>query len=120
MAIKKQSIKRGDTFVCQFAHLQPDNTPLDLSNCTARLQVRDKSDNLLIDADLTSGLSIPNPIDGIVYCRIEADVMRTIPVGTHFYDLEITYADNTVKSSETINLVVLKDETRTLELPLNP
>ncbi|MBB1074466.1 hypothetical protein HUU62_08590 [Rhodoferax sp. 4810] len=111
MATPKQEIKRGDNWDVYFEYKQPNGDPVDLTGCIFHLQVRDKSDNLLIDVTEANGLTV-DAVNGRVDCTVSGAVMRTLPCATHFYDLECTYPSGRVESSQTIQLIIKYDVTR--------
>lgn len=102
--------KRGDTWSQAFTWKQgsADGAPVDLTGCTPRLQLRTKTGTLVLDA--TSYLTL-TPLTGTVTVNVPAAVTALLPVGTVYFDLEITHADGSVRSTQTLSLVVLKDIT---------
>lgn len=103
-------LKRGDTWVQTFSWKQGNETgiPVDLSGCTARLHIRDKQRRLLIDA--SPFLTIQGT-EGVVTVEVPASLTRALPIGPCFFDIEITFADGTVRSTETMSLSVAEDIT---------
>jgi hypothetical protein len=104
------TVKRGDTWIVQFAWTQPDGAPVDLTDATARLQVRDKTNVVRIDADTVSG-TLTVGTNGRVDMLIPAAIMETMDPGSYKFDLQITYANGTVQSTETLSLKVIEDMT---------
>ena len=104
------TIKRGDTWKVTFTYKQPDGSPLDLTGCSARLQVRSKSNGeLLLSADTTLGGLTLTPAEGLLTLTAATD---DLPVGSHEFDLEMTYADGSIQSTDTMILKVLADISR--------
>ena len=67
-----------------------DDTPIDLSGYSARLQVREAyySANTLISISTGNGISISGP-SGVITLNIDDLVTASVPAGVHVYDLEI-------------------------------
>lgn len=96
------TVKRGDTWswTCDFA--DADGNPVDLTDVTARMQVRSKKDVLLADYsdELVVGAS-----------SVSLGVITDLPLGTSYFDIELTFPDGTVLSTDTKPVVVVKDIT---------
>jgi hypothetical protein len=110
------TIKRGDTWRrTGNTVLQGDGvTPLDLSGCTLRFQVRArKTGALQVAASTQTGeITITDAPAGTYAFEIPAATMASVAVGTHEMDVEITFADGSVLSSDTQYVTVLEDITR--------
>lgn len=104
------TVKRGDTWVVQFSWTQPDGAPVDLTGASARLQVRDKLNAVRIDVSTTEGSLVIND-GGRVNMVIAASTMQTMQPGSYKFDLEVTYANGHVQSTETLTLKVVEDMT---------
>lgn len=105
------TLKRGDTWRAVFTWTQGDD-PVDLTGCTARLMVRARrADELLLDLTSPDGGLTLTPLTGVVTVLATAAQTATLPVGTHVFDLELTYPDGSVQSTETAFLTVLEDVT---------
>lgn len=110
-------VKRGDTLSRVFAWQDADGVAIDLSGCSARLQVRDREDAVAISVtSATSALAIEPVIGetdttGQVYLTIDASTMALLDPGTYAADLELTFPDGTVRSTDTIHLIVQRDIT---------
>ena len=72
-----------------------NNTPWDLAGYSARLQVRDLHDRLLLQLVSPSGISLNSPT-GRVSWFVGPGPSGTIPPGRHFYDLELVAPDGKV------------------------
>ena len=111
------NVKRGDTLSQVFTWQNENGAAIDLSACTARLQIRDRDNTAVVSVtSATSALAIEPVLGetdttGQVYLTIDASTMATIAPGTYYVDLELTFADGTVRSTETITLIVLRDIT---------
>ena len=104
------ALKRGDTWTLVFVVSQtPGGAPVDLTGCTAALQVRQpRTDDLVATADSL----VITPLAGAVTAVFLPATTAAVPVGTYLTDLEITFADGQVRSSQTLTLAVLADYTR--------
>ena len=68
---------------------QPDKSPYDLTDCTARMQIRDEDGQLLLELSTDNGrLEIDVPA-GRIERRIGATATVGIEVEKGFYDMEI-------------------------------
>ena len=107
------TVKRGDTWNFIF-NWKSGNTPIDLTDCTARMQVRKKKLGTLLASVTTEdgGITITAE-DGKVSVSFPASATDACEPGTHSTDLEITFTSTgEVRSSETMDLVVLEDISR--------
>lgn len=119
MAIR---IKRGDTWIQVFQWRQ-GTTPVNLTGCTASLQVRKKSapagsEAVLTATTATGELKIDGP-DGNIQLRVNAPTMRLMSPGTYDVDLEVTFPGDSevpdseiVRSTDTFEIEIIKDITR--------
>lgn len=104
------AVKRGDTwsFVFQW---KTGATPINLTGCTARMQIRKKrTKDLLAYVTTEDYITIDGPA-GKVFVTFPADITETVPAGTHLTDVELTFTDGTVTSSQTVYMVVEEDIT---------
>jgi archaellin len=71
-------------------------TPVDLTNVTIAMQVRDRDDLTVLALDLAVGTGITktNPTDGV----FTIDPFTVPTAGTYVYDIEFTYASGAVKT----------------------
>lgn len=102
-------VKRGDTLRLIFEYIDSNGVPIDLSGCSARMQIRTKREKtLLLELVESDGLSLDS-LAGTVVIRkqLPADFL----VGSHEFDLEMTYSDGTVESTNTLILKVIEDVT---------
>lgn len=104
------TLKRGDTWAQAFAWKQGLETglPVDLTDCTARLQLRDKTDALILD--VSEYLTIDGPA-GTVTLSVPASATEAFPVAKLQFDIELTWPNGTVQSTETMFLKVIEDVT---------
>lgn len=111
------TIKRGDTWQADFLFRENDATA-DLTGCTARLQVRTKADVLILTAStnaptdpVTVGFLEVDGSAGKVSLSVDKALMTGITPAKYYADLELTYPDGTVRSSDTFTVNVRKDIT---------
>jgi hypothetical protein len=105
--IKLPPVKRGDTWRFQFTW-KSNNEPIDLSGCTGAMQVRVKRTGALVAT--ASLVEIDGPT-GTVNVTFNASSTANAPLGFVETDLQITYPDNTVQSSDTMQFTVEEDIT---------
>lgn len=103
---------KGDTFEqVPFAILK-NNVPLNLTGATIRMQLRGECGGL-IALNLTSvanaGITITNATGGLF--KINKQVID-IAAGNYSYDLEIKFADNTIKTWLSGSFLIECDITR--------
>ena len=106
------SVKRGDTwgFVFMWSN---SSTPLDLSSCSARMQIRNKRTKQLVAEVSTEdeNIAIEGP-EGKTTVEFPASITETIPPGTYLSDVQITFPlPQRVLSSQTIQIIVEEDIT---------
>lgn len=104
------TLKRGDTWNQVFLWKQGSETgdPVDLTGCTARCQIRNRAGTLLLDC--TPYLTVDGA-NGAVSVLVPASETAGLPIGKLFFDIELTFPDGTVQSTETVMLRVLEDVT---------
>lgn len=125
-------VKRGDTWQGVFKWVNAsDGSAYDLTDATARLQVRAPIaaaqafvrsrlpasgvrdyDTPILDltTDPDGGLTVSGDL-GYVYVRVEAAEMELLEPGSYELDQELTLPDGTVKSTETLTLNIVEDVT---------
>jgi hypothetical protein len=107
MAVK---LYRGDTWTRTWLLQRQDRTPIDLTGATARLQVRDTSGNLMLEASTVNGKITITPAEGRIDMVIPYDAM-IMPIGKYRYDLEITYANGVRRTYDSNLIEILEDIT---------
>lgn len=105
-------VKRGDTWTFSFTW-KNGNTPINLTDCTAKMQIRKrKVGTLLAEADTSNGIVIDGPL-GKVTATFPASDTALVEPGVHETDLQLTFTSTgEVKSSQTMIVTVLEDITR--------
>lgn len=92
MAAARHRLKceQGATFRLVGTYRGSDGEPVDLTGCTARMQVRRRAGAEPVLLDLSSGDGITlGGIAGTVAIVIDADTTADLPDGRFAYDLEI-------------------------------
>lgn len=106
------TVKRGDTWIFSFVW-KSNGTPINLSDCTARMQIRKKKTKaLLAEVSTNDGIVIEGSI-GKVTATFPATLTSQVETGVHETDLQITFTSTgEVRSSQTLNITVDEDVTR--------
>lgn len=109
---ERLKFKRGDTWDAVFTWLS-DGQPADLTGCSARLQLRrsiasDPADVTLSSAggELTMGGTA-----GTITMRVPKATTEAAQPKVYLADLEVTFADASILSSETFEIEVVADVT---------
>lgn len=104
------AVKRGDTWIFVFVWRQ-ENTVVDLSESTARMQIRDyRTKELAGEISSIDGIIISGE-EGKITASFSTEITKNIPPGQYVTDIEVTFGDQTVISSQTIQLLVEEDVT---------
>ena len=110
--------KRGDTWLRDFV-CTSGSVPADLTGCTVRLQLRASAEEETAALDISTEdgeITIEQDADEcVIHIDVGADVTELIEPLTYVADMEITWPDGTVESTETIKWVVEADVTRAEE-----
>ena len=89
--------------------------PVNLTGCTARMQVREKTESPTVLLDLTTendGIVLGGVAGTIEFCRLPATQSAAINWKNGVYDLEIVFADGTVKRKIAGSVVISPEVTR--------
>jgi hypothetical protein len=109
-------IKRGDTWIHEFYWADDNGEPLNITGATARMQLRDVNDDVLIEANTENGLLYLRLEAGAVVADIPFSLMDAVPVtvagSEHRFDCELVYAGNVKDSTDTYTLEIEQDITR--------
>ena len=90
----KLTIYQGATFRKRLAWLNPDRTPIDLTGCTARMQVREDYESPLPLLELTTengGITIDPVNTGVLHLYISDVGTAACLWGGGVYDVEIVH-----------------------------
>jgi len=99
--------KRGDTFDEVNFEMLSDGLPIDLTDAVIKMELRTECGGI-VALSLTSvanaGITITDEVNGLF--KINEQIIDIAP-NTYKYDIEITFADGTVKSwiSGTFNII---------------
>jgi hypothetical protein len=99
--------KRGDTFELTLT-LENDGNAVDITNFTIASQIRQQDDTLVQALTVTK----IDPVNGQFTLTAVDTSTDDWPIANLEVDVEFIEADGTVSSSETFNINVLKDITR--------
>ena len=102
---------RGDTWRRSWIIKDETGQPIDLTGASARLQVRDKRDEVLAYARMDNGMITIDPLQGRIDMVVPASITKDFPIASHRFDLELTFADGTVRTIEQSTLQVIEDVT---------
>ena len=111
MATKLPTVKNGDTWMFSFVWSN-NNTPIDLTGCTAKMQIRDAANAIVATAPATATSPLlPNTITitgltGTVSVTFSSNFTAPITAGSYKSDLQLTFPDGTVQSSSTVTITV--------------
>ena len=77
---------------------QINNVAVNLTGYTADMQVRDVSNNLIVELSTSNGHAVITPATGTVTLTLSATetAAGTLPAGNYTYDLNLTAPDTTV------------------------
>lgn len=103
--------KRGDTIALNFKFTDCENEPINLSNCIARLQIRFVKTNTLTISTTSNDMLTISPDLGEILMTIPPNFTKTFNIGRHAFDLEVTFYEGTVISSETKYIDIITDIT---------
>jgi hypothetical protein len=96
----KLSIDQGATFTKTVTwKTGKPAQPVDLTGCTARMQVRESidADAVLLSLSTTDGRIALGGAAGTISLRVEAEETAAITWKAGVYDLEVEFADGTVR-----------------------
>ncbi|CAB4125340.1 Domain of unknown function DUF2479 [uncultured Caudovirales phage] len=109
---KLQPVKRGDTWNFVFAW-KNNNSPTNLTGCTARTQIRTKKTGELMCQATTDDFITIDGTAGLVTVSYPPTITSGIDPGTYETDIEITFPiTDQVQSSGTLQIEVDEDITR--------
>lgn len=101
-------IKCGDTFHLEFWWTDENGTKIDMTGCTALMQLRPtpKSDSVL---DLTTENGRITLSTGVISLDIDASDTQLLEAQRGVFDLQLTYSDGVVKTLCSGRYRVLED-----------
>jgi len=113
---ERVTLKRGDDWTLSCALTDAAQDPVDLTDCSVRMHVRPSadSDDLTLSASTAEGsIVIESPeTSGAFVVRIPNAATADVDPGWYVADIEMTWSDGTQTSSETWDIAVQADVTR--------
>lgn len=113
-------IKRGDTWRPQFVWQDGSGNPIDLTGATARLQLRQKREQIELsgtsypaelDLKSTEGDIVITESEGKLEVEASATQTSSLEPKNYVTDVEITFPNGDVRSTQTIDVIVERDVT---------
>lgn len=110
--MKLSPFKRGDTWKITFVW-KNDGTPIDITGCHARMQIRKKRVGTLLAeiSDDDDSITIVGA-SGEVNVAFPASITALVDPGVHETSLQLTYPSGEVQSSDSIDIPVIEAVTR--------
>lgn len=103
---------KGDTFDgVEFTILDGmDNSPINITNSAIKIQFRKSSNtgNLVKEINIGSGITVVNAVGGVF--RINSFLLNW-DSGIHYYDVQITFPNNVVKTYIKGEILIIQDTT---------
>lgn len=101
-------VKQGDTltFACTY---KENGSPVDVTNFTIRAQLRDSSDNLVLELPVSKANQTTNP--GVFVLGSNTPPNPELPVDELSCDIQFTDGDGVVRSTQTFNIPIVEDVT---------
>lgn len=88
---------QGATFDIMLTWKDNDGNPVDLTGCSAALQVRPTYSSAMPLIDIYSGDGITlGGVLGTIHLVVDAPVTEAVPAGSYVYDLKIEFASGAV------------------------
>jgi hypothetical protein len=104
------TVKRGDTWSFIFVWRQ-DNTIIDLTGASARMQLRERRTKELVASISTDDSIIIEGAAGKITANFPPILTKLVEAGQYVTDIEVTFTDGSVVSSQTVQLSVEEDVT---------
>lgn len=106
-------LEQGSKFAVQFTWLNGDKTPVDLTDYTAKIQIREtkESTDILYDSTVTDDISLGD-VTGIITWTLTTAQTTQFTFDSAFYDLELTKDAETTRFIEG-RVYLSKEVTRT-------
>lgn len=102
---------RGDTWNLSWEWLHENGDPVDLTDCTVRMQMRKQINGSVSFENSTDLDMVIIPLEGIIDLKVEPDDTKEL-VGQYLYDVEVTFPDGTVVTPIISKIDVIRDVTR--------
>lgn len=104
-------IFRGDTWQRAWVLKHASGQPIDLTDVTARLHVRDATGAKVMEASTADGRLTIQPLAGRIDMLMPKEATG-VPPGSYRFDIEITYPSGVRQTYEQSTLVVMEDIAR--------
>ncbi len=105
--------KRGDTISLLFSAKDTLGEIQTLEDCQARIQLRDRADNVLIESSSELGDDITIDTEaGTIAWVVPYEETESLSSATYYTDVELTYGSGERFSSDTIQIRIQKDITK--------
>jgi len=95
-ARSRTACEQGATFRRRITLLNPDETPVDLTGYSIRMQVRNKT-QMIVELTTENGRVIVEPLHGRFTLFLGASLTASLPVGFFTYDIEIASSNDNVQ-----------------------
>jgi hypothetical protein len=112
VATHRVILVRGDTWLRTWDLQDEDGTPIDLTGASARVQVRDWTDALVLSASTADGRLTISPTIGRVQMAAPAAATAALAPGRYAFDFELSWPDGTRVTYESATLLVQEDVAR--------
>jgi hypothetical protein len=106
MATKLPTVKNGDTWKFSFVWSNSDGSAMNLTGCTAKMQIKDTAGAVVATASSALNSITIVYLTGTVNVVFSATITGPIAAGLYKSDLQLTFADGTVQSSSTVIITV--------------
>lgn len=107
---KPLQIKQGDTFILTMTWTDSAGSPVDLTNCTAKMQLRTAAGGTML-LELSTDNNRITLDAGSIELEVDANTMSTFTTPKGVWDLQITYPDGLVTTILTGTFVTIPDIT---------
>jgi len=108
------SLYQGDDFSQEILYLEQDSTPVNLTNYSARMQVRQDygiTPIISVTTETDGGITKDNA-NGIFIITITNELTSTLIAGSYIYDFEVTDGDDKVTTILKGNFLINKEVTK--------
>lgn len=108
------TLHQGDTWAIKITYRQPSGAAVDLSGCTARMQLRPAyaSSTVVLEASTSNGRIALNGPAGEIVITVAAADTAAIAAAVYVYDLELTFAGGIVEKAAHGTITVVPEVTR--------
>ncbi|MEW6560396.1 MAG: hypothetical protein AB1412_09390 [Pseudomonadota bacterium] len=100
---------RGDTWTRAWRLEDAACKPIDLTGASARLQLRDSTGALAIEATTANALLTITALEGRIDLAVPYAATALLAAGAYRFDLEVTHASGIRRTYEQDSLVVIED-----------